>query len=357
MASDGTASSATVLAPRRPRRLGGHHRVHRQHQPAARRGGRRANGRDGICGVFRSRPADADAVGRQKRVGHRAAQDQHVGGRRQPLEQRDLVADLGPAHDGRKRPRRPLHDGVQGPQLGQQEVSGGGGQRVRQPSGAGVRPVRGTERVVDVAVGQARQRAHVVRVVGLLAGDGSAGFRAAAPPRRRGRASAARPRGPRCRAPGAPTRPACARGAPRPAPATAQASRFPVVGQGATPAPPARRGPAGHGWSAATRSMRESSRMALPSSGTLRSARTNTRRPSTSRSARPRFMRWRRWTQPDGSGPYGAHCAWRPVGPRMDFRLGRRLHESGGGGSETRPTPSIRRACRFDRSGFPPSRE
>ena len=51
-----------------------------------------------------------------------------------------------------------------------EQPPGGGRQQVGDPLGAGVRPVGGAERVVDVDVGERRQLAARLGVVALLAG-------------------------------------------------------------------------------------------------------------------------------------------------------------------------------------------
>ena len=81
----------------------------------------------------------------------------------------DLVGHLGAAEHRHQRARRVLEDPVERLDLAFQQPPGGARQQVRDALGARVRAVGGAERVVDVDVGQLRQRARELGVVVGLA--------------------------------------------------------------------------------------------------------------------------------------------------------------------------------------------
>ena len=112
--------------------------------------------------------ADGLALGEQERVRHPAADDHHVDLVEQVLEHLDLVADLGAADDRRERVLRVLEQLAEVGELLLHEQAGVGGAELRDPDGAGVRPVGGAEGVVHVDVAVRREGLGEGRVVRLL---------------------------------------------------------------------------------------------------------------------------------------------------------------------------------------------
>ena len=246
----------------------------------------------GVLGVLlvAQRVADRVALRAQEREAHRAADDDDVG---------ELEEAVDHARSCRPpwRRRRPRPAGAAGCSriavsvlhLAFEQPPGGARQQVRDALGAGVRAVRGAERVVDVDVGELGERARELGVVARLARleadvlehqDLAVGERLGQRPdlaRRRppGRASRAR-RSAR----------AAAR---RRAPATGPPRAGPRGARGARRAPAARRAPRSSSIVGSAARMRVSSatagRPSARSSGTLKSTRTSTRLPRTSRSS------------------------------------------------------------------------
>ena len=105
------------------------------------------------------------ALGGQKRERHRAADAEHVGELQEAFDDADLVADLGTAEDRDQRALGILHDRAEHTDLALHQAAGGAGQETGDALGAGVRPVGGAERVVDVRVGQFRELGRELGVV------------------------------------------------------------------------------------------------------------------------------------------------------------------------------------------------
>ena len=105
------------------------------------------------------------ALRAEEREAHRAADQHHVGDLQEALDHGDLVGHLGAADDRDERPRRVLEDPGERPHLALEQPPGGARQQVGDALGAGVRAVGGAEGVVDVDVGQLRQRARELGVV------------------------------------------------------------------------------------------------------------------------------------------------------------------------------------------------
>jgi hypothetical protein len=96
-------------------------------------------------------------LGGQKRKRHRAADADGVGELQKAFDDADLVADLGAAEDRDQRTFRILHDCTENLDLALHQATGGARQEMGDALGAGVGAVRGSEGVVDVAVGQRSQ--------------------------------------------------------------------------------------------------------------------------------------------------------------------------------------------------------
>ena len=226
-----------------------------------------------------SHSEDADGVaGRlEEREAHGAADQHGVGALQERLEHADLVRHLRAADHGHQRPPRVLEDAVQRRHLALEQPPGGARQQVRHALGGGVRAVRRAERVVDVDVGERRVALGQRRVVLRLARR-----RSARSPSSRSRRPAPHPD----RAPAAHP-PRAARTAGRPRAAARTSRRGPSAARdgraGSSRAAPRSRSSRSVGSAAR---IRASSVMFRSSSrGTLKSTRTRTRLPSTSRSS------------------------------------------------------------------------
>ena len=115
------------------------------------------------------RIADREAVGRREREGHRAADQDGVGALGQRLEHADLVGHLDAAGDHDERMLGIVQQSSERLQLAPQQQPGRARQQVRDALGGGVRAVGGAEGVVDVDIGELRERGRELRVVGRLA--------------------------------------------------------------------------------------------------------------------------------------------------------------------------------------------
>ena len=120
--------------------------------------------------VFAQRLADIDPARRQKRVGHRPADDQVIDLGDEMQQGIELRRHLGPADDGRDRVDGLTKCRIERVELRRHRASGEGGQDVRQSLGRRVGTVRGREGVVHVKVATGRKRRYKLRVVCLLAG-------------------------------------------------------------------------------------------------------------------------------------------------------------------------------------------
>ncbi len=159
------------LVLRAARHLLGHHHVRGQEELDTLLLGR---GHDGL-GVLHPLAleqalAHAEALGREERVGHAAADDEAVDPLQERLQDLDLVGDLGAADDRGEGPRRILHEAREIADLALHEKPGVGRQELRHADRGGVRAVRRAESVVHVDVAIRRQRLGELRVVGLLLG-------------------------------------------------------------------------------------------------------------------------------------------------------------------------------------------
>ena len=115
--------------------------------------------------VLAQRVADRVALGGEEREAHRAADEDRVGALQEGVEHADLVGHLGAADDRHERARRVLEDAGERPHLALEQPPGGARQQVRDALGRGVRAVRGAERVVDVDVGE---RGVALRELGVV---------------------------------------------------------------------------------------------------------------------------------------------------------------------------------------------
>ncbi len=150
---------------------GGNHGVDRQHHLAL---GLLRLIHDGLRGVdevaLDQRAADILAHRHQERVGHGAADDQHIDARQKVTEQVELGGNLGAADDGRDRALRLVEHLLEGFEFGLQRAPGEGGEHMGDAFGRGMRAVRHREGVVDVDVAEASELGDEGRVVRLLAG-------------------------------------------------------------------------------------------------------------------------------------------------------------------------------------------
>jgi hypothetical protein len=103
----------------------------------------------------------------KERKAHRAADEDRVGELQEALNESDLVRHLRAAEHRHKRPRGALEDACQRANLALHQASSRARQQVGDPLGAGVSPVGGAERVVDVDVGQVGER---LRKLGIVLG-------------------------------------------------------------------------------------------------------------------------------------------------------------------------------------------
>ena len=141
----------------------GDHEIARQLQLARPRRAAPARARDArapASSSSHSDVADRVALRAQERKAHRAADDHRVGDLQEAVDHGDLVGHLGAADHRHERTRAGFRGSDrQRAHLALEQPSGRARQQVRDALGAGVRAVRGAERVVHVHVGQLRQRA------------------------------------------------------------------------------------------------------------------------------------------------------------------------------------------------------
>ena len=119
--------------------------------------------------MLAQRFADGDALGREKRVRHAAADHQHVDLGDEIAEQLELGRNLGAADDGCDRALRRFERLGERHQLRLHGAAGIGGQHVAEPFGRGVGAVRGRERVVDPDIAERGERRDKGGIVLLLA--------------------------------------------------------------------------------------------------------------------------------------------------------------------------------------------
>ena len=110
------------------------------------------------------------ALRREEREAHRAADQHHVGDLQEAVDHRDLVGHLRAAHDRDERARGVLENAGERPDLAFEQPPGGGGEQVGDALGARVRAVGDAEGVVDVHLGERRERTGELGIVALLAG-------------------------------------------------------------------------------------------------------------------------------------------------------------------------------------------
>ena len=116
------------------------------------------------------RVADGVTLRLQEREGHRPADQDRVGDLQEALDHLDLVAHLGAAEDRHERTVGRLDQLEQRAHLAfQQQPCGPRLHQLRGPHGRGVRAVRGAEGVVDVDIGERRERRRELRIVLSLA--------------------------------------------------------------------------------------------------------------------------------------------------------------------------------------------
>ena len=117
------------------------------------------------------RASDVVAERAQERERHRPADRERVDQGQELLNQRELVRYLGAAED---REERPLGVLEQPPELGQlafhQQARGGRLEEARDRVDRRLRPMRRREGVVDIAVGEPRERPRKLGIVGLFLG-------------------------------------------------------------------------------------------------------------------------------------------------------------------------------------------
>ena len=94
----------------------------------------------------------------KEREAHRATDEHRIGHVQEALDESDLVCHLRAAEHRHQRPNGPLDDPAQYANLALHQPSGGTRQQVSDSLGAGVRPVAGAERVVDVDVSELGER-------------------------------------------------------------------------------------------------------------------------------------------------------------------------------------------------------
>ena len=165
-----TASTDTDARRRVGLELLGDDGIDRQHDLALRGLGLGHDLARGVDEVgFDQRLADRLALRQQERVGHGAADDQHIDLRQQIAEQVELGRHLGAADDRGHRPLRMLERLAERLEFGLHGAAGIGRQHVAEAFGRGMRAVRGGEGVVDPDVAELGQRGDEGRVVLLLA--------------------------------------------------------------------------------------------------------------------------------------------------------------------------------------------
>ena len=106
----------------------------------------------------------------QEREAQRAAEANRVRALDEAANESDLVLDIGAAEHRYQGTRRALHHRGERVDLALQEPPGRSGQPMRDGLGAGPSPVGGGERIVDVNVGELRQRRAQPGVVAHLPG-------------------------------------------------------------------------------------------------------------------------------------------------------------------------------------------
>ena len=116
------------------------------------------------------RGADRVALCGKEREAHRAADEHRIGHVQEMLDESDLVCHLRAAEHRHQRPSGPLEDSAQCANLALHQASGGTRQQVGDFLGAGVGPVGGAERVVDVDVSQVGERPGELGIVLCLPG-------------------------------------------------------------------------------------------------------------------------------------------------------------------------------------------
>ena len=149
----------------------GHDDVDREHDPdAVGLGGREDPPR--VVDPVRLGQALADrlALGEQERVGHPAAEDEHVDLGEQVVDDLDLVRHLGPAEDRGERARRRLHEHGQHLEFALHQEAGVTRDELRHADRGGVGSMGGPEGVVDVDVRVGGQRGGELGVVLFLGG-------------------------------------------------------------------------------------------------------------------------------------------------------------------------------------------
>ena len=104
--------------------------------------------------VVAQRVANGVTLGAQEREAHGPADDHHVGDIQEAVDDRDLVRHLGSADDRHERPRRAFEDRRQRRHLLLEQAPRGTGKQMRDALRAGVRTVSGAERIVDVGIGE-----------------------------------------------------------------------------------------------------------------------------------------------------------------------------------------------------------
>ena len=226
----------------------------------------------------------------------------HLG--KQRLDEVDLAADLGPAEHGDERPLRLVERLAEVAELLLHQEAGHG--RLEQPRdrlGAGVRPVRGAERVVHVEIAQRGEALGEAGVVGLLAGieprvlrDGHAAARQP-PGRGHGLAPRAGRRGT------SPARRAAARARAPPAACEYLGRARPWAGRGGTAARRVRRGSRRYLMVGSAARIRVLSVTAPSFTGQLKSTRTSARLPSMALGSSDSSVRFTAAARRSAAGP------------------------------------------------------
>ena len=130
--------------------------------------------------VLDQRRADRQPEGLEERVGHRAADEQSIDLAEKVLDDLDLVRHLGAAEDGDERPFGIAEGHAEIAQLLFHQQAGAGVREVRHDRRhRRMRAMRRAERVVDVDVGERRERPARSRRRSSLLRRGSEGSRAA----------------------------------------------------------------------------------------------------------------------------------------------------------------------------------
>ncbi len=119
--------------------------------------------------VFDARAADGDALSLEKRVRHRAADQDRIDLGQQISDQPDLVGDFCAAQDRDRRVLRILGDRAQRLEFAHHQESGRAlRDEARDADGRGVRAMCGAEAVVHIDLFVARQFMREVAIVGFL---------------------------------------------------------------------------------------------------------------------------------------------------------------------------------------------